>query len=303
VSLDPVPLFSVIVPVFNRAALLRDTLESILRQRLTDYEIIVVDDGSNDGSTAVARAFRDKVRVLEQANLGPGAARNLGCQHALGRYVAFLDSDDLWFPWTLEVYAQVIRQANEPAFIAGKPKRFSDPAALDSIAREQLVVSEFVDYYASGDEWRWWGVSSFVIRRDALQSVGGFTSDWVNGEDADLAMKLGVAKGFAQVTAPATFAYREHAGCATGNLSRTVRGVMLSLASEKGGEYPGGVARGHERRRILTRHVRPATLDCLRQGMRREAWQLYSETFGWHLQLGRWKYLLGFPVKVAVTRS
>ena len=117
-------LFSVIIPTFNRRRLLQYALESVLRQTFTDYEVLVVDDGSTDETKEYLATLGDRVRVFTQSNQGPGAARNLAIKHANGHYLAFLDSDDLWFPWSLETYASAIRNSGEPAFIAGKPFRF-----------------------------------------------------------------------------------------------------------------------------------------------------------------------------------
>ena len=92
------PYFSIIVPAFNRALLLRSALESILSQGCTDYEVIVVDDGSTDDTTSVVRSYSSRIKFLQHQNRGPGAARNFGAEQAKGEYLAFLDSDDLWFP-------------------------------------------------------------------------------------------------------------------------------------------------------------------------------------------------------------
>jgi GT2 family glycosyltransferase len=294
-------LFSVIVPSFNRVALLGATLESILAQRFTDFDIIVVDDGSTDGTMDYLESFRQRIKVFRQANEGPGAARNLGARHSRGTYLAFLDSDDLWFPWTLEVYRDVIHKHTNPSFIAGKPYVFSGQHELNKIIHGLVGTEQFADYLGSGDKWRWWGVSSFVIRHDAFTAAGGFTNEWVNGEDADLALRLGVASGFVQITAPVTFAYREHAASAMKDVKRTLAGAWSKVYAERLGRYPGGSVRARERRRILTRHTRPVTLGCLRQGLRREAWKLYGATFTWNASLGRVKYLTAFPLLAAMS--
>src|ERR1700751_565412 len=96
------PSFSIIIPTFNRAGLLQQALESVAQQTFRDFETLVVDDGSTDVTPQVAASFG--ARLLRQENRGPGAARNLGIQHARGNYIAFLDSDDQWLPWTLETY-------------------------------------------------------------------------------------------------------------------------------------------------------------------------------------------------------
>ena len=91
-------MISCIVPVYNGERYLAETLQSILGQRVGPLEVIVVDDGSTDGTAGVARRFGSAIRVLHQTNAGPAAARNLGLSEARGDFVAFLDADDLWKP-------------------------------------------------------------------------------------------------------------------------------------------------------------------------------------------------------------
>ena len=107
-------LFSVIMPAYNRAAFIGAALHSVVAQTLGDWECIVVDDGSTDGTCAVVRemaAKEPRIRLIEQANAGPGAARNKGAAAATGKYLAFLDSDDLWMPWALETYREALEKA------------------------------------------------------------------------------------------------------------------------------------------------------------------------------------------------
>jgi GT2 family glycosyltransferase len=297
------PLFSVVTPVFNRAVLLREMLASVAAQRFEDFEVFLVDDGSTDDPAHVALGSGVKVEVLRQENRGPGAARNLGLRHAKGEYVAFLDSDDVWFPWTLRTYADVLHATDKPSFLAGKPFRFRDNRELSESQERPAAYLKFNDYLASGDEWRWWGVSSFVARRESLIACGGFAEEPINGEDADLALKLGTARGFVQITDPVTFGYREHATNVTLNTDKTVAGLWHNIRTEASGGYPGGVERATERRRILTRHVRPMILGCLKSGQAAEAWRLYRATFRWHTALGRWKFLIAFPWLAVTQRS
>ncbi|MES2568824.1 MAG: glycosyltransferase family A protein, partial [Verrucomicrobiota bacterium] len=288
---------------YNRAELLRETLDSVFQQDETDFEIIVVDDGSVDETRDLLASYGDRLRFFQQDNQGPGSARNLGIQYASGRYVAFLDSDDLWFPWTLRTYANVLRKTNDPAFLVGCPERFTRRDELLRSDEAEICYNAFPDYYASGDQWRWWGVSSFVVRREALIDVGGYTSEKINGEDADLAMRLGVAPRFVQITQPVTFGYREHHGSAMSDFSRTLQGVKVKLKAEQNSQYPGGRARAAERRRILGRHLRSVTFDCLREGRHGDAWTLYGAMFKWHIASFRWKYLIGFPLRALFIRK
>lgn len=96
------PIVSVVVPVFRSERFIAATIRSILAQTLRDFEIIVVDDGSPDRSIAICKTFTDpRIRYVHQPNRGLAAARNAGIRHARGRFVAFLDSDDLWAPGKL----------------------------------------------------------------------------------------------------------------------------------------------------------------------------------------------------------
>ena len=94
-------------------------LDSVFAQTWTNYEVIVADDGSTDGTGDVLATYGDRIRVVTQQNSGPGTARNLGIELARGEYLAFLDSDDVWFPWTLASYARAIHDYGQPTIIAG----------------------------------------------------------------------------------------------------------------------------------------------------------------------------------------
>ncbi|MDZ7362471.1 MAG: glycosyltransferase [candidate division KSB1 bacterium] len=92
------PLVSVIIPTFNRADFLREAIDSVLAQTEKDFELIVVDDGSTDHTKEMLAAYGEPIHYLFQPNAGASAARNRGIRRARGRFIAFLDSDDLWQP-------------------------------------------------------------------------------------------------------------------------------------------------------------------------------------------------------------
>lgn len=290
------PYFSVVIPAYNRESLIRATLDSVLKQDFEAPEIIVVDDGSTDGTRDVVESYGSCVQLLRQQNKGPGAARNLGVSRATGRYVCLFDSDDLYFPWTLSTYARVLREQGEPAFLTGQPQVFHDPDELADANTGPETVEVFQDYYASCDAWRWFSASSFVVRRDVLVSVGGCAETRISGEDCDLAMRLGTAAGFVHLRSPVTFGYREHAGSMKSDFELLFRGQKYLIAQEQQGRYPGGSGRRRDRIEILSRHVRPFVVGAVHNGALNVAWQAYRETWRWHLRLGRWKYLLGTPI-------
>lgn len=296
------PLFSVIIPAYNRADLIEQTLQSVLTQDFpaADLEIIVVDDGSTDHTISIVQKFAPRVQLLQQQNnKGPGAARNAGLTASCGEYAAFLDSDDFWFHWTASHYAAVIEKYDRPAFIAGKPFIFDPGARVFPTQPIDLQVLQFVDYYNSGDQWRWYSASSFVMHRQTLISAGGFTDEPVNGEDAEAAMRMGVAGKFIQILSPYTFAYRRHPGSAMANLDRSYQGIRRLIQSEQGGHFPGGEARALERRRIITTYARPLALSLLKNKPDL-AWDLYRQTFMWQLALRRYRFLAAFPAKAMI---
>ena len=301
------PFFSVVIPVYNRADLVSATLDSVLAQSCTDWELIVVDDGSTDGTLEVLESYREKLgarmQVLRQNHAGPGAARNRALSVATGRYIAFLDSDDLWFAWTLEFYARILEQHDLPAFLMGEPQVFESQKSWETArnpaleeAMKNAQIEAFADYLSAQLPTDWFSVSSFVVRRDALNGKA-FCAHPINGEDIDFSLQLGIEPGFVNVKQAATFGYRKHAGGVTRNYRRTVAGMEFLIASERAGRYPGGKLRRRERLTLLSRHLRPALLQFLVQGHRRRAWRSFARTLGWHLELGRFRFLVGFVAR------
>lgn len=288
------PTFSVIIPTYNRASLLQQTLESVWRQTLSDYEVIVVDDGSTDETAAYLSQISDRIATQIQGNSGPGVARNKGAEVARGEYLAFLDSDDLWFPWTLETVAELIAKHERPSLISAKLVSFNDAAELDSLQRTEIKAEVFSDYFASSDRDYFVGAGMTFVRREKFLEVGGFTSREINLEDHDLILRLGTAAGFVRILEPATLGWRRHDASTADRSLRSFAGCRHLIESEQNGLYPGGETRSVARRQIITRHIRPWALTLARTGARRPAWSLYNSTFVWNLTLNRWRFLLGF---------
>ena len=287
--------FSVVVPTFNRRPLLREALDSVWSQTLTDYEVIVVDDGSTDGTREDLTAAGDRLTAIFQTNQGPGAARNAGIARARGHYIAFLDSDDRWFPWTLATLAHLVRAHGSPALITGCVIDFGDPADLARVSDQPPAGTQYADFLASARSPLLVGSGSIAIRADVAQSSGGFTTRRINGEDHDLILRFGNVAGFVAVTAPVTVAWRRHDGSATRSLPMSIEGARYLIEQERAGAYPGGADRATLRRLFIGRHVRPISIWCLKAGAISQAFRLYFATFAWHLRLNRWAYLLGFP--------
>ena len=108
-------LVSIITPVYNSEKYLSQTVESVLSQTYTDWEMLIVNDGSSDSSLEIANAYSAKdprIKVFLQENKGSAAARNNGIRHAQGRYIALLDADDLWEPWFLKQQLSLMHEKN-----------------------------------------------------------------------------------------------------------------------------------------------------------------------------------------------
>lgn len=116
------PFFSVVIPTYNRADFIAATVQSVLDQQFEQFEVLIVDDGSTDGTRHVIQPFLADTRVqyLPKPNAERGAARNYGFARAKGEYVLFLDSDDRWLPQYLKVLDQAIKEQHAPNFIACK---------------------------------------------------------------------------------------------------------------------------------------------------------------------------------------
>lgn len=111
------PCVSVVIPTFNRAALLRLAIETALRQTFRDFEVLVVDDGSTDDTPAVAHEYDGRIRYFRQPNRGVNAARNVAVRQARGEYIALLDSDDLWLPYALQLMAGLLGRFPDAGFV------------------------------------------------------------------------------------------------------------------------------------------------------------------------------------------
>ncbi|MES2699616.1 MAG: glycosyltransferase family A protein [Pseudomonadota bacterium] len=285
------PKFSVIIPSYNRKRYLSECLDSVFTQSYPPFEVIVVDDGSTDGTVEILSADTRQLTLIRQQNAGPGAARNRGASIATGDYLAFLDSDDLWFSWTLETFATLISEAGNPSLLFGKYIDFAVADDLDCIVASQPRGSCYTDYLSSSSKGHYCGAGMMVISRAAFGKSDGFAEDFVNAEDHDLALQMGEATGFISVAEPITVAHRIHDSNEMGDLTKTIKGLERLVRKEASGSYPGGSPRQLARRTIITQHVRPAVMWALQSGKGRDARPLYDATLWWHVRQGRWRFL------------
>ena len=204
--------FSVIVPLFNKAGEVTATLGSVLSQTLPPREVIVIDNGSTDGSVEAVQAIADaRVRLVHEARRGPGPARNRGIAEASGDWIAFIDADDLWAPNHLEVLHGLTLRHPDCALV-GSGFRWASlpvtpPPADPAAAR---APSRVIDFFAGTNCDRVW-TSAVAARRDAVIAAGSF-ADFPAGEDTDLWIHLALAGNFAVSEAQTALYVRGNGG-------------------------------------------------------------------------------------------
>ncbi len=247
------PLISVIIPAWNRARSIGAAIASVRGRYAGDFELIIVDDGSTDGTAEAAEAavrsagLTGRARVLRQANAGPGAARNAGARAARGRWLAFLDSDDHWFDWTLETCAGVVAPIREPSLIFLHSVDAVTAADLAGVAETPVRTRTFGAFLAAVGritaERRPMRFAScnMAISRDAFLALGGFPVSFRCSEDSDLFLRADATCACVVVDAPALVAHHvDGADSLSGNAPCVVEGFERMLAHERAGEYPGG---------------------------------------------------------------
>lgn len=185
------PTVTVVIPAYNVASYIPETLSSVFGQTFADFEVIIVDDGSSDADELerALEPYRNRVRCVRQENRGAGAARNRGVLEAEGEFVAFLDSDDLWMPQYLEEQVQFLREGgydlayadallfgNSP--MAGKTYMQTAPS-VGPVTFVSLVRNE-CNIITSG----------VVARRAAVLEAGLFNEDLRNAQDFELWTRL-----------------------------------------------------------------------------------------------------------------
>lgn len=202
---SPEIVFSIIIPVYNSAATLRRSLESVLRQSCVHYEIIVVDDGSTDGGAQLAAEILGaRGRIIVQSNGGVSAARNRGVAHARGQLISFLDADDDWEEEYLAAVLSLWRRFPAAGLLAtGFRQCFPDGRGVEiAVACGDRSGQELVTNYfgrAAFQQIVWTGATT--IPAAVFREVGGFAAGVSHGEDLDLWARVGLKYPFAFDTA------------------------------------------------------------------------------------------------------
>ena len=211
------PAVSVIIPTYNRWPMVADAIESVLAQSYSSFEVIVVDDGSTDGTRDQLSKFGSKIRLIAQQRRGVAAARNLGVGVAKAGYIAFLDSDDLWLPKKLEIQA---------AFMNAKGVEICQTEEI-WIRNGVRVNPKAKHQKPSGDIFRrslelcLVSPSAVMMTKALFEETGGFDESFPVCEDYDLWLRVSVASPVSLIPAPLVVKCGGHAD----QLSRSTWGM------------------------------------------------------------------------------
>jgi glycosyltransferase involved in cell wall biosynthesis len=229
-----VPAVSVITPAWNAAAHLRETIDSVRAQTLTDWEWLIVDDGSTDDTVGMIEdhaAVDPRIRLLKQAHAGPSAARNLAMAAATGAYYAFLDSDDVWYPGFLQAQVDVFRRHPETGLVTGNGYFLGGPHdghptrplgdCCSILLLTDLIQDECSVFIMT------------VFRREVFETIGGLDETQWTSEDYDFWLRAALA-GFTFRRNPRPLGrYRVRGDSLSRNRVGMIRGILQTLAKAR----------------------------------------------------------------------
>jgi len=186
--------FSVIIPLYNKANFIENTIKSILNQTFQDFEIIVVNDGSTDKSEEKLLLFKDsRIRYFPKENEGVSIARNFGIEKAKSNFITFLDADDYWYPDFLEVMHEAIKKFPEQKVFSGaieiETSKKTFPA---SYSIQKTANFELVNYFRGSLKATAICTSCAVFDKNLFKEIGLFDPKIKSGQDTDLWIRIGL---------------------------------------------------------------------------------------------------------------
>jgi len=185
-------VISAVIPAYNAEQFIRRTIDSVLAQTYTDYEIIVIDDGSTDNTAEVVKSYGSKVRYFYQQNSGDGAARNAGIYAAKGEWVAFLDHDDEWLPDKLKIQMELLSRNPQLRWCAANFYKQSESRRVTAGNEMALTVAlggrdYFENFFTAFSEGKCkFMTSTMVVHKEVFERVGVFDAHWMRCADLDM---------------------------------------------------------------------------------------------------------------------
>lgn len=301
------PLVSVVIPTYDAVALLMETLQSVQAQTFTDFEIVVINDGSTDDTAtrlADLAARESRLRVISQENQGVGAARNRGIDEARGRYVALVDHDDLWLPKKLETQIDFARRHPDCSIILVP---WSMTTATDhwmfspEIAGPDGIVDRPLLAESRGNSL----ICSSAMLFEKSRAAGlryGERRQCIEDQEFHIGLvsrgKVGVAGR------DVLMHYRAHGANTSSDARYWYNGVRHLRALDREGQFAGleGDSR-QDMHAFLAHMARTAVASQLLNGHRLRALNLYFGELRYQINQRRWSFLAGMPVLACSPRS
>jgi len=210
-------MFSIVIPLYNKEKEISQTLKSILSQTFTDFEVIIVNDGSTDNSLKVVESIKDdRIRIINKENGGVSSARNRGVLEAKGDYIAFLDADDLWDNKYLLTMNKLINDFNNASIFSCQfgfvNNKHISPA--NGIHKKRGYID---NYFLEANKAPLIHTSSVIIKKSCFEIIGLFNTQYRRGEDVDMWCRL--SENFKHVFEPTLLSYyvlyAENSACQT----------------------------------------------------------------------------------------
>ncbi|MCD4737948.1 MAG: glycosyltransferase [Anaerolineae bacterium] len=260
---------SVIIPTYNRVKYLREAVQSVFTQRLSPFEIIIVDDGSTDNTATFAQTLEPRVRYVRQEHHGVAAARNLGLDLAQGDLIAWLDSDDLWEPDFLATLVPLLREAPH---LAGLYAGF---VYIDAVGKTLTQAAGTIPLQATFSrliEANFIVTPALIVRRHCFNKVGAFDTQFKIAEDYDMWLRL--AKEFTiQGVQQPLVKIRVHENNTMANLAGFCQ-ARLALARKHFGKQENPPATWSvEKQQGYAYAFRDVALKHIQSGLAEQGWQ------------------------------
>jgi glycosyltransferase involved in cell wall biosynthesis len=248
------PKVSVVIPAYNAEKYIAETLQSVFDQTYGNYEVVVVDDGSQDGTLELLQSYAPKIRVFSKPNGGPASARNVAIQNSDGELIAFLDSDDIWFKDKLEVQVQFLCEnpavglTYSEALMVGQDAGESAEHKIGFTESPTFCKLLYGDFIPN---------STVMIRRPCVEKVGLLdeSKELIAAEDYEYWLRIAKLFPIAGISCPLAY-YRVRDNGLMGDGKDIDKGLALALTVLRTVEkqYPGmWVECGVDRNKLLAR--------------------------------------------------
>ena len=270
------PMVSVIIPTFNRALMTCRAIQSVFNQSFNNYELIVVDDGSTDNTSAIIKKYWDGrinyIRLLN--NIGGSHARNIGIKKAKGKYIAFLDSDDEWLPLKLEKQVEFFEKC-KPLVGAVYCLYYKKKDTLKKFISKK-EHGYIYDVLLCG--WCPSITSSIMIRNDVFKQGNNFDETLTSFQDYDLWIRIAKTWNFEVIKEYLVINHEHHEDRVGINLGPRIKGLNLFLNKWEGAIYEIGGYQAVDlfRRKYLSLAYSHEALDKLRKHERQVALHLFN---------------------------